>query len=152
MKFNISSYRQTLKAIVSFDDTPEKLALSFAVGVYISVSPFFGIHTILAIILSLLFKLNKISTIAGSWINMPWTIPFVYYAEYKIGEFLLDKNIRFNVKPFTIEHYLRSGSDAFLAIFIGSVVVGIFFGVIFYFLLKYLIIIRRRRMNVSTKR
>ncbi len=151
MKFSISSYREVLKTIIKLDDTPEKLALSFAVGVYISVSPFFGIHTILIIIISVLFGLNKVAAIAGSWVNMPWTVPIVYYSEYKIGAFLLNKNIRFSLKPFTIEHYLKSGSDAFWAIFIGSVIEGILFGIIFYFLLKYLIVTYRRRKNVSAK-
>ena len=152
MKFGISSYRELLKSLVKLDDSAKKLAVSFAVGVYISVSPFFGIHTILAIVLSVIFKLNKVSTIAGSWVNLPWTIPFVYYSEYKMGEFLLGRNIDFSLQPYTIEHYLKSGSKVFLSIFIGSVIEGVLFGVIFYFLLKYLIETYRRRKSVSFKR
>ncbi len=140
-----------MKTITKLDDTPEKLAFSFAVGVYVSVSPFLGIHTIIIIIISFLFGLNKVSAIAGSWVNLPWTIPIVYYSEFKIGEFFLNRHIHFDMKPFTMEHYLRSGSEVFLAIFIGSVIEGIFFGIIFYFLLKYLIVLHRRRKNVSYK-
>lgn len=151
MKFNINSYRQVLREIIHLKDSPKKLSISFAVGVFISVSPFFGIHTILAVALSILFRLNKISIIAGSWINMPWTMPFVYYIEYKIGAFLLNKDSNFNIKPFTMNHYIKEGSGAFLSIFTGSVIIGLLFGIIFYFLLKYIIEIHRRKRSVSTK-
>ncbi len=151
MKFNITSFKEVLKTIVALDDTPHKLALSFAVGVYVSVSPFLGIHTILIIVISIIFGLNKVSALAGSWANLPWTMPFVYYSEYRIGEFFLNKDIHFTIKPFTMEHYLKSGPDVFISIFIGSVVEGVFFGIISYFLLKYLITVYRRRKNVSAE-
>ncbi len=151
MKFSINSYRQIVREIIYLNDEPKKLSLSFAVGVFISVSPFLGIHTILAITLSILFKLNKLSTIAGSWINMPWTMPFIYYTEYKIGTFLLNKDFNFDIRPFTLHHYLKESPGAFLSIFIGSIIIGLLLGIIFYFLLKYIIEIYRRKKNVSTK-
>ncbi len=151
MRLNLISYRDLIKTIAHLDDSPHKIALSFAVGVYIAASPFFGIHTILAIVLSIIFGLNKLATITGSWVNMPWTAPIIYYIEYRIGAFFLGKDPHFNLKPFTIQHYLESGKNAFLSIFIGSIIVGIILSIIFYFIIKYLVELYRRRKHVSTK-
>ncbi len=149
MKFNFN-YKELFRTIVNLDDTPHKLALSFAVGVFISLSPFFGIHTILSIALSVVFGLNKVSTIVGSWVNIPWIAPFVYYVEFKIGSFLLDSNVVFNIKPFTFEHYIKSGYNAFFSIFLGSIIMGVIVSIIFYFVIKYSIERFRRRDDVST--
>ncbi len=151
MKLGIESYRRILKTLIRLDDSAHKIALSFAVGVYIAVSPFFGIHTILAIVVSLIFRLNKISTIAGSWVNMPWSAPFVYYFEYKLGCLITGVHARFHLKPFTLEHYLESGRNAFWSIFIGSVITGVVLSIVFYFIVRYLIELYRRRKYVSTK-
>jgi uncharacterized protein (DUF2062 family) len=144
-------YRELFRTLISLDDTPKKLAVSFAVGVFISTSPFFGLHTLLAVFLSFIFRLNKVAAIIGSWVNTPWSAPFVYYAEYKIGDVLLGLNSNFTIKPFTIEHYLQNGYGAFLSIFIGSIIMGIIFSIIFYFLIKYFVEKHRRRIDVSAE-
>ncbi len=118
---------------------------------YIAASPFFGIHTILAIVISILFNLNKLATIIGSWVNMPWTAPVVYYVEYKIGSFLLGVHAHFKLKPFTLQHYLESGKKAFLSIFTGSIIIGVISSIIFYFIVKYLIELYRRRKHDTPK-
>ncbi len=144
-------YRKLLKQIISLNDSPHKIALSFAVGVYISISPFFGFHTILAILLSVLFRLNKIATIAGSWMNNPWTLAPVYYIDFKLGSFFLGNHVKFNIKPFTFEHYLNGGKDVFFDIFVGSVIFGIFVSVVTYFFLKFILEKRKGRKHVSNK-
>ncbi len=149
MKLKID-YRQLLRDLVSLEDSPKKIAISFSVGAFISLSPFFGAHTVLALFLSLIFRLNKVAAVIGSWINTPWSAPFVYYAEYKIGAFLFNERANFSIKPFTFEHYFHDGSGAFLSIFLGSVIIGILFSFIFYFLIKYFIEKRRKgRIDVS---
>ncbi|WP_025270069.1 DUF2062 domain-containing protein [Hippea sp. KM1] len=147
------SYRQLLRNLISLDDSPHKIAMSFAVGVFISISPFFGLHTVLAVVLSVLFKLNKLAAITGSWINNPWTTPLVYYLDYKIGAFILNDKTNFNLKPFTFEHYIHDGKNAFWDILIGSVVFGLAASVVCYFLIKYAVGKYRGKkgvMDVST--
>jgi len=60
------------------NDSPKKVALSFGVGVFIGMSPFFGIHTLLGIAAAWIFKLNKFVTIAGVYVTNPWTIVPIY--------------------------------------------------------------------------
>ena len=146
------SYRKLLKDLLALDDTPEKIAISFAVGVYVSVSPFFGIHTIIILSIAFLFKLNKVAALIGSWVNLPWSVPVVFYIEYRIGKFLLNDSTSFELKPFSLQHYLSGSRQAFFDILTGSVIFGGFVSIISYFLIKYLIrTYRRRKLGDTAK-
>ncbi len=143
------NYKEQIKKILSLDDPPEKIALSFSVGVFISISPFFGFHTILALVFSFLFRLNKVATVTGSWMNNPWTMAPVYYIDYKIGSLIMGHDIEFDLKPFTLQHYLNGGKDVFFDILVGSVVFGIFVSTLTYFVMKT--ILKKRRSHVSNQ-
>jgi uncharacterized protein (DUF2062 family) len=84
------SFRKRLRDVLHLADTPpRRLAASLAVGVFISCTPFYGFHTLLAIATASLFRLNKAAIITGAWLNLPWFAPFVYGASLKVGEFIL---------------------------------------------------------------
>jgi len=70
--------RDKLSAIFSIKDSPEKIAISFAVGVFVGMSPILGLHTVLGLIFAWIFKLNKFVTIVGVYITNPWTIIPIY--------------------------------------------------------------------------
>jgi len=84
-----------LSRILHMDDEPHKIAGGLAVGVFISFSPFYGIHLILALALAFLFRLNKVATIAGTWVVLPWFAPFVLSFAYLLGRFLMGEGIGF---------------------------------------------------------
>ena len=71
--------RRLVQSLARVPDTPERTALSFAIGVFLSFSPFLGLHTVLAIAAVFLFRLNKLATLMGVWSNMPWLV-VPYYA------------------------------------------------------------------------
>jgi uncharacterized protein (DUF2062 family) len=78
-----------LRVILQVDDSPARVALAFAVGVFVSFSPFLGIHTGLSLALAFLFRLNRVAILVGTWINNPWTIAPVYTAGTLLGCALL---------------------------------------------------------------
>lgn len=78
-----------LKAVCRLRDEPWKIALGLAVGVFISCTPFYGLHTLMAIGAAFALRINKLSTITGAWLNLPWFAPFVYAMSLKVGEFIL---------------------------------------------------------------
>ncbi len=82
-------YADRLRALLHLDDPPAKIALALAVGVFISCTPFLGLQTLLAILLSTIFPLNRAATVTGVWINLPWFAPFVYGAALKVGALLI---------------------------------------------------------------
>jgi len=82
-------WRQWMATLVSLDESPWRMALALAVGVFISFTPFWGFQTLLAILIASVARLNLALTIAGTWLNLPWFAPFVYAGAVKIGSALL---------------------------------------------------------------
>lgn len=78
-----------LKKAFKEDPRPQRVALSFAVGTAISFSPFLGFHLLIAIVVAFLFRLNKVEMILGTFVNNPWTFPFVYGGAYFLGAWML---------------------------------------------------------------
>lgn len=71
--------------ILGSKDSPRKKALSIALGLFIGLSPFWGLHTLLVLGLAFLFKLNKPIAFAFSNISLPPFIPFVLYLSVQTG-------------------------------------------------------------------
>jgi uncharacterized protein (DUF2062 family) len=57
--------------------------------VFISFTPFWGVQTVLALLLATVFRLNRAVTLTGTWINLPWFAPFVYAGAVKLGAMML---------------------------------------------------------------
>lgn len=74
-----------LKVVLQVDDSPERVARSFAAGVAVSFSPFLGIHTLIALGLAFAFRLNRVAVVIGAWVNTPWTLGPVYTAGTLLG-------------------------------------------------------------------
>jgi uncharacterized protein (DUF2062 family) len=82
-------WKKRFAAILSLDSHPGHISAGFAVGVFISFTPFFGLHTPLAILIAFLFRLNKITCVTGAWVNTPITVIPVLGISYKLGRILL---------------------------------------------------------------
>ncbi len=70
--------RDRLHALVKIDDPPHKLALAFALGVFVAFSPTIGLHVLTCLVLGWIFRLNKLVILTASFINNPWTIVPLY--------------------------------------------------------------------------
>jgi hypothetical protein len=134
--------KQRLTAILSLDSHPAHIAAGFAVGVFISLTPFFGIHTPLAIAAAFLFRLNKLTAITGAWVNTPLTVVPMLMVSYKLGEFLLGAEPR----PFSVSELSWSALKPYAeALLLGSSVIGLLTAVAGYFLCYWLVIRFRRK-------
>ena len=71
--------RRWLDTLLHVDDTPERTAAAFALGVFFGFSPFLGFHTLLAVIFAFLLNVNRVAAILGVYSNLPWIIA-PYYA------------------------------------------------------------------------
>jgi hypothetical protein len=67
-------FRDTFKSILKVKDSPHRIALAFAMGVFMGISPFLGLHYIGAFFLAWLFRLNKLVALVGVSVNNPWTL------------------------------------------------------------------------------
>ena len=71
--------RRWLDALLHVDDTAERTAAAFALGVFFGFSPFLGLHTILGIAFAFLLNYNRVAVLLGVYSNLPWVIA-PYYA------------------------------------------------------------------------
>jgi len=58
------------RKLVIINDTPQKIAQGFGLGVFLGVLPFFG--PIAALVLSSLFRMNKAAAILASLLTNSW--------------------------------------------------------------------------------
>jgi uncharacterized protein (TIGR03546 family) len=139
---SIAKLKQQFKKILSLDAHPGHISVGFAVGVFISFTPFFGLHTPLAIALAFIFRLNKLTCITGAWVNTPLTIVPVLVASYNLGRFLRGKpavDLTFtSLSWHNLQPYAKS-------ILLGSSIIGFMAAVASYFICYWLVTFFRRK-------
>jgi uncharacterized protein len=76
---------QQIVRLLALEDSAEQLALAFAIGVFLALTPFWGLHTILALGLAVIFGLNRAAILLGMFVNNPWTFVPYYTASTYLG-------------------------------------------------------------------
>lgn len=86
----MSRVRQWVQVLLRVQDTPHRIALAFAVGVWIGFFPILGIHTGMALGIAFAFRLSRVAILLGTWgpVN-PWTLAPIYTFGTLVGCFLL---------------------------------------------------------------
>ena len=82
-------FRERLRQVLSIRESPHRIAIAFAVGIFIGMSPLLGVHTVLGIAAAWLFKLNRVVTLIGVYVTNPWTIVPIYTFSTWVGARLL---------------------------------------------------------------
>jgi uncharacterized protein (DUF2062 family) len=78
--------RRWLEKLLHVDDTPQRTAAAFAVGVFCGFSPFLGLHTAMGLALAFLLNLNRVAAVLGVYSNLPWVIaPYYAFTTMAIG-------------------------------------------------------------------
>jgi uncharacterized protein (DUF2062 family) len=139
---SIDKLKQKFKTILSLDAHPGHISAGFAVGVFISFTPFFGLHTPMAIVLAFIFRLNKVTCITGAWINTPLTMVPVLVASYNLGRFLRGKPIQVLTFKSLDWHSLQPYAKSIL---LGSSIIGFLASVAAYFICYWLVTFFRRK-------
>jgi len=106
---------------------PGRAAAAVFLGIFIGIVPIYGLQTIAAVGVALLFKLNKPLTVAGTFINNPLLQPVIVVSSLELGYFLRGGSFRpLNLSALTGVHlHIR---EELLAWAIGSVPLGVLVG------------------------
>ncbi len=143
----IGKIKQQFINLLTTNHEPKQIALGVAIGVFIGISPFYGLQTCIALLVALLIlKINKLSIILGTQISLPPIYIFILCINYQIGKFVLCKPYSplslSALRDFTYEKFI----DIFIALSVGSVIFGIICSILVYFLtLKIVVILRNKR-------
>jgi uncharacterized protein len=140
-------WKKKFKDILSLDSHPGHISAGFAVGVFISFTPFFGIHTAMAIVAAFVFRLNKLTCLTGSWINTPFTVIPVLGISYKLGRVLLGKTPQeLHIKhELSWQYAVRLLDKHGSSLLLGTSILGFIAAIIGYFLCYYLVVHFRRK-------
>ena len=70
-------------------DTPHRIAFGLAIGVFVSFTPFFGIHVGAAIALAWALRANVVASVIGTLAGNPVTIPLIAPIALGLGRKIL---------------------------------------------------------------
>jgi uncharacterized protein (DUF2062 family) len=143
--------RARLEQLLHTQDTPQRTAAAFALGVFFGFSPFLGLHTILGLVFAFALNLNRVAVLIGVYSNLPWILPAYYTAATLAGAAILGAEV-----PPEFIARLRTGSWAefralasslrplAMAFFLGSTAAAIVLSLAAYRISLAAIIARRR--------
>ncbi|MFC1850700.1 DUF2062 domain-containing protein [candidate division CSSED10-310 bacterium] len=147
---------RTYSRFLKIRGNPREVALGFALGLFIGMSPTLGIQMPLAIFIAALLKWNKISAASGVWITNPITAPFIYSATYFIGSKVLELRKSF-IPPdeFSFSTLLLMINKAPFILFslcIGGIILGIPLAILGYYLSFFALKRYQGKITLSVRR
>jgi len=78
--------RRWFGTLLHIDDTPERTAAAFALGVFFGFSPFIGFHTLLGVAFAFLLSFNRVAVLLGVYSNLPWVVgPYYAFTTMFVG-------------------------------------------------------------------
>lgn len=121
--------RFVIEDFISQNDSPKKKALSLTLGLFIGLTPLWGLHSALVIFLAIAFKLNKAIAFAFSNVSLPPFIPFIVFVSFILGNFILgqDETLNFNDITLNLEvlkHIKTYVVGSFSLATIAAIIVG----------------------------
>lgn len=132
------AFRDRLRELLRIKDSPHRIAIAFSVGIFIGLSPFLGIHTIIGVIVAWLFRLNTFATLSGVYITNPWTVVPIYTFSTWVGARCLGaKQIipAINWSNITFNHFISDLKPLLMPFIFGALLVGFISSIISYFVI-----------------
>ena len=126
----IQRIRKFISWLWNQEGSPSQRALGFGVGIFSGCFPFFGLQTLIGVFLAKILKGNSILAALGTWISNPFTYAPLYYFNYRVGSYLLDK--KKNIVDFshiTTNELWSQGWYLSSRLLMGSICVGLVAGV-----------------------
>jgi uncharacterized protein (DUF2062 family) len=127
-------FRRTFDRFLRIRGNPREIALGFALGIFIGMTPSMGFQIPVVVFFAALLKWNKISSVLGVWITNPATAPFIYSLTYVTGAKILghDAIQNFNLSDISIRLLLQKAPKIIIAMSVGGVVMGLPLAVLAY--------------------
>lgn len=122
------------------DASPEQVALGFAVGLFVRFLPIPWVHTIVALVLAFVFRINRVASLVGVELYLPvfWVVPLMYISEYYVGSRLIGLHLQFELHPAheDVLEWISHGWDVALALLVGAAVIGLPIAVTSFFIVR----------------
>lgn len=75
--------------VLHADDTPHRVALGVAIGIFVGLTPTVGFQMVIALAVATAFRANKVVCLPMVWITNPFTMFFIYPLCHRLGSGLI---------------------------------------------------------------
>lgn len=134
----VSALKKAYARFVKIRGNPKEIALGFALGVFVGMTPYMGLHMAIAVFFAALFKWNPIAAAMGAWVSNPLTAPFIYGATFYVGDTVLNIEnaccIPNALSLDVIIQLVKNAPEIFWILTVGGIIVGIPAAVIGYYI------------------
>ncbi len=113
-------YRDTVMRFLRQGLAPSRIAAAVALGNFVGILPILGLHTVVAIGLAYLLRLNIAIVFLGTQISNPLSFPFLLFISAQIGSLVLHGSLL----PIELTTDLQVLKGYVLPTITGSVVLG----------------------------
>lgn len=124
-----AAWQKAYERFLKIRGTPQEIALGFALGLFVGMSPYLGFQMAIAIFLAALFEWNKIAAAVGVWISNPVTIPLIYPLTYLVGAKVMGMQEVYHfphaMDPAWILDMIRSTPEILSILTLGGILLGI---------------------------
>ncbi len=120
-------WKKAYKRLLKIRGHPREIALGFALGIFVGMSPSIGFQMVIAVFFAALLKWNKVSAALGVWISNPLTAPVIYSVTYLVGAKLIgiSKIEELSDDPTAIGAMLSKTPEILWAMIIGGIILGL---------------------------
>ena len=131
--------------LVTLEDTPRSIALGAAIGVFIGMTPTYGVQMFIVFIVNSLLRVNRVAGLITIYITNPLTLVPIYWLCYKFGAHMLWQDsldqVRFQTTlsgvaelPFleALREFVGLGWDILGPMFVGGLMLGAVGGALTY--------------------
>lgn len=137
--------------IFKIDDTPQKIAVGFGLGVFVGILP--GAGPLAALFLSFIFRVNRASALAASLLTNAWLSVATFILSIKAGSAILGLDWHKVYGDFSAKVSASNWSGFFklsllkiiLPIILGYLIISLCLGLIAYLIVLFIINIRNSK-------
>ena len=130
--------RRIYERFIKIRGRPREIALGFALGIFIGMTPTMGVQMPIAVFFAAMLKWSKISAAFGVWITNPFTSPFIYGFTYIVGAKLLGLKATLKLPDdltwSIVKEMLKNAPVIFGALTVGGIIIGLPLAVLSYYL------------------
>jgi uncharacterized protein (DUF2062 family) len=137
---------ERIRGVLHVRDTPHRIALAFAFGVFLGMSPLIGLHTVSAFFIASLLNLNRLVALVGVFITNPWTIVPIYTFCIWVGARLVGLNQILPTVDWSNLSFITMMSELkqlIIPFLVGTIVVGVVSAVVSYFIVHWAVVTYR---------
>ena len=150
--------KEWLKALflklVKTNDTPHRIALGFAIGIFYGLFPFVGV--LFTILTAILLKGNKVTALIGCFVTNTWLSVVLALPSVKVGSkiFGLDWKVVWSdmlcyLKISNVNDFFRAASsDVIIPSLVGFLTIALSISLLSYLIVIFFIIRHRSRKTV----